>query len=210
MKTKRFVTPDGSLIVQPMKCAQLMGNRGKLGPILNQLPQPHASGKAWITCILKKNGVPLPKVDVTYTKLFFLDEVTAFAAGHRPCGQCQPERYNEFVAAAKKTGLKKGKSVDESLYDDCFDVKGQKKTFPCTLAELPSGVMVLIPESSQPHLLLWNKLFPWTMNGYDRPIEKSMDTMVSVLTPSLIVQIFKDGFPLLVNREETVHPSVLI
>lgn len=195
--------------MQPEKIGLLMGNRGKLGPILHLLPQPCASGKPWITCITKENGIPLPKANVTYTKLFILDEVTAFAAGHRPCGQCQSQRYNLFVAALEKIGRLKGKTVDDILYEDRYDENRLKRTYLCALDKLPSGVMVRLPGYDNPYLLLWGKLFPWTMNGYERPISASMRATVQVLTPSSIVQMFKEGFPLNVCREETIHPSVL-
>jgi len=67
---------------------------------------------------------------------------------------------------------------------------------------------VRLNEGDQPHLLLWGKLYPWTMTGYDQPMTVS-DIIVNVLTPISMVKMLKAGFPLLVNREETVHPSVL-
>lgn len=208
-KTPRFVQPDGSLIVQPQKIATLMGNRGTLGPVILQRPQPHASSKPWITCVLKENGKTLPKTSVSYTKLFFLDEVTAFAAGHRPCCECQPERYDMFLHYWKKYIQKDTSDFDIKLHQNRCNENGSKKTIECQLGELPSGVMVMFPGSTQPYLLLWNKLFPWSIDGYGSPVDRSMVSDVTVLTPSLIVKILQNGFPLLVNREETIHPSVL-
>jgi hypothetical protein len=209
LKAARFATPEGSLVVQPSKNGLLMGNRGKLGPILQKLPQPHAKGKNWIACILEKDGVTLPKTDVAYTRLFFLDEVTALAAGHRPCWQCQPERYNLFVDFWRKAIRKDSSDFDERLHSDRCHEDGSKKTFSESLCKLPSGVMVRLPESSQPYLLLWGKLFPWSIDGYGTPITLPLSASVVVLTPSVIVQMFKAGFPLLVNRKETIHPSIL-
>lgn len=208
IKTPRFVTPEGSLIVQASKSGLLMGNRGTLGPKHHALPQPHAPSKPWITCLLKKDGVPLPKTEVAYTRLFFLDEVTAFASGHRPCRQCQFHRYDLFCKIWTKTFGKKALTFDEVLHRDRCKEDGTKNTFPSPLAELPSGVIVKLNEGDQPHLLLWGKLFPWTMTGYDRPVTISDNKTVNVLTPASIVEMLRAGFPLLVNKAETIHPSV--
>jgi len=208
-KTPRFVTPEGSLIVPPFKSGLLMGNRGTLGPKHFALPQPHAPNKAWITCILKENGKPLPKVDVKYTRLFFLDEVTAFAAGHRPCRMCQFRRYELFKDMWATTFGKRAPDFDETLHRDRCHEDGTKRTFFSPLAELPSGVMVKLNEGDEPYLFLWGKLFPWSMTGYGRPITLTDNTMVNVLTPASMVEMFRGGFPLLVNREETLHSSIL-
>ncbi len=84
-----------------------MGNRGELKPHHYELVQPYAT-KAWIACVLRKSdGTPYPKIpELKYTKLFMLDEVTAFAAGHRPCGQCQMKRYVQFVEFWSKANRK--------------------------------------------------------------------------------------------------------
>ena len=89
------------------------------------------------------------------------------------------------------------------------DDKGHKMAFASLLGDLPSGVFVRIPGSLRPFLILWGKLFPWTPDGYKRPLQLALHTEVQVLTPKPVVQMFKEGFPLPINREETVHPSVL-
>lgn len=208
IKIPRFVTPEGSLIMQTSKSGLLMGNRGTLGPKHYSLPQPHAPNKPWITCLLKENGKPLPKVDVKYTRLFFLDEVTAFAAGHRPCRQYQFQRYDLFDKMWTKAFGKKAPHFDDALHCDRCHEDGTKRIFSSPLAELPSGVMVKLNEGGQPHLLLMGKLFPWSMNGYCKPITISDNAIVDVVTPVSLVEMFRLGFPLLVNREETIHQSI--
>ena len=76
-----------------------------------------------------------------YTKLFFLDEVTAFAAGHRPCSQCQRDRYDTFVEAWAKVTHKPVATMNEDLIDECCNEDGSKRTFPEILSELPDGAM---------------------------------------------------------------------
>jgi len=209
MKTPRFVKPDGSLVVQPEKFGLLMGNRGVLGLKHFEKYQPCAPSKPWITCVLKKDGVPIEKTEVDYTRLFMLDEVTAFAAGHRPCHSCQRRRYNDLAAVWEKATRYGIEELDRILSTERCDEDGRKKTFSSTIRELPNGVFVRIPGSEQPGLLLWEKIFPWSVDGYQFPIKPSCNTEVQVLTPKSIVLMFNKGFPLPVNRNETIHSSVL-
>jgi len=188
-----------------------MGNRGVLQPQHYELPRPFAI-KPWLTCVLMdRHNHPLPKVDVKYTRLFFLDEVTAFAAGHRPCGQCQRKRYLEFVEVWCKANLKDASQLDEVLHAERCETQSGGAGHPTTsmLNELPNGTMVRLEHDGKPHLLLFGKLFPWTATGYLTPITCPDTTEVQVLTPRSIVKTFLAGFPLPLNSRVTVHPSVL-
>jgi hypothetical protein len=214
MRIPRYVAPEGNLTFQSSKVGLRMGNRGKLGPILLQKPQPRAANSPWITCVLKKDGRSiLPKIpDVKYTKLFFLDEVTAFAAGHRPCSQCQPKRYDAFVEAWLDVSSKPVAEMNEALISECCNDDGSKKTFDRPLSKLPSGVMFRLSDEGQPHLVLNGRFFPWTDSGYERPVPID-DKEVQVLTPSTIFTIFQKGlFPLHIcgdEEKDSFHPSVL-
>jgi hypothetical protein len=208
-KTPRFVTPEGALAVQTEKIGLLMGNRGILLPKHFGQNQPCVPNTPWLACLIKKNGVPIKETIVKYTKLFFLDEVTAFAAGHRPCYSCQRHRYKSFIESWEKVARTDVKSLDADLHRDRCNDDGSKRIYPEVLGKLPNGVIVRLSESDKPYLLLWGKLFPWTADGYGPPITLSMSSSVQVLTPAVIVQMFKTGFPLPLNREETIHSSVL-
>lgn len=207
------VSPDGSLISAPSGTrGLLMGNRGMLLPHHYKMQTPFAKATPWITCVLRgKNNLPLPKTDVNYTRLFILDEVTAFAAGHRPCGQCQRERYMEFVEIWCKVNSQDGSMLDDRLYAERCDLERHaiKRKEASTIKELPNGTMVQISPDGQPHLLLWGKLFPWSAGGYGVPIAVMGTTVVHVLTPTSIVKMLRAGFPLALNAETTVHPSVV-
>jgi len=207
--TTNQVRPDGSLVSDPSGTRGLMmGNRGVLRPSHYGLPQPSAK-KAWIACVLNdKNNVPYPIAVVNYTKLFLLDEVTAFAAGHRPCYQCQGKRYMDFVDAWCKVNRKDRSLLDDHLHSERCDSEGLKRRDVSPLCELPSGTMVQISEGGEAHLWLRGKLFPWSVRGYGVPVSVSRDTVVQVLTPKSIVKTLQAGFPLLLNSETTVHPSV--
>ena len=209
MKIPRFVKPDGSLVVQLEKLGLLMGNRGVLRPSHFEHPQPCAPGKGWLTCVVKRDGQPIEKTPVDYTKLFMLDEVTAFAAGHRPCYSCQRQRYNEFVDVWEKATGYDREEIDSVLTSERCDEEGKKRVFEAPLGGLPNGVFVRVPGSEQSAMLLWGKLFPWSIEGYQSPIKPAHNIQVQVLTPKSIVLMFAKGFPLPVNRDETIHPSVL-
>jgi len=212
MSSSNQATPSGSLVEFPNnRGGLLMGNRGILHPKHFDLEQPHAL-KAWIACVLKdKDNVPIPPSDVKYTKLFFLDEVTAFAAGHRPCGQCQRKRYGVFSEIwGKATGHDTAK-IDAFLQAERVDTQrnGARPVVVRKLANLPSGAMVTLVRSGPPYLLLWGKLFPWSAGGYGKPITMPSATEVQLLTPPSIIETFLAGFPLPINVETTVHASVL-
>ena len=77
------------------------------------------------------------------------------------------------------------------------------------LKQLPSGTMVRLQQAGQPHLVLWDQLLPWTVQGYEAPVGLPDSTAVHVITSMSIVKTFKAGFPLLLNSEVTVHKSVI-
>jgi len=206
--SKNQVNPDGTLISAPHGTRGLMmGNRGILLPRHYEFPKPFAI-KPWIACVLMdKDNLPLPKTDVKYTRLFLLDEVTAFAAGHRPCGQCQRKRNMQFSEIWCKVNRKDSSVLDECLHTERCDSQHGSET--SALKELPSGTMVQLTQGGQPHLLLLGKLFPWSVQGYGVPVSVTDTTAVHVLTPKSIVKTLQAGFPLLLNSETTVHPSVV-
>ncbi len=210
--TENQVTPLGTLESAPTGFrGLLMGNRGTLQPRHYDLTRPFAI-KPWITCVLKdKNNQPIPKSNIKYTRLFFLDEVTAFAAGHRPCGGCQKKRYFLFVDFWCKANQKDSKQLDEVLHAERTETQigGAGHPHSAMVKDLPSGVFVRTEHDGRPHLLLLDKLFPWTVQGYLAPISLPDTTEVQVLTPASIVKTIQAGFPLPINSEVTVHPSVL-
>lgn len=191
----------------------LMGNRGTLGPKQYELAQPHKKGKPWIACVLKdNNNVAIPDSGQAYTKLFFLDEVTAFAAGHRPCAQCQNKRYRLLVGIWKEACDIEAGTLDECLKVERFDdhAGGKKPVVIRKLSSLPNGTMVTLVRDGQPHLLHTGNLFPWSVSGYGQPVTVALTTEVQVLTPPSIVRAFQAGFPLPLSIETTVHPSALV
>ena len=95
MPLQNRVNPRGT-IEQSSARGTYMGNRGVLHNGKRELTRQFKT-KAWIICLLEFKGRKRELMTPgRYTELFFLDEVTAFAAGHRPCAECRRKRYNEF------------------------------------------------------------------------------------------------------------------
>ena len=173
-----------------------MGNRGVLHDANRRIVAEHRL-RRWITCVLtfkdRRREVFTPN---RYTELFFLDEATSLAAGHRPCAECRRSRYDEFRAAwASATGRSARSKVDEIddvLHAERVDSRGAKRTFEARVASLPDGVLV---EHRRRACLLWRgAILPWSFEGYGAAIRISNDARVAVLTPESIVRAIRSGF----------------
>jgi hypothetical protein len=201
------VTPFGELIATPAR-GTLMGNRGGcLHDTAQRIVRPFVS-RRWIACLLEFKGrrrtVMTPG---RYTELFFLDEATAFAAGHRPCAECQRTRYDLFrqhwaaanpdlTAAARPSA----DDMDRVLHAERLGTGGANRTYRDRLSHLPAGVMVADDERSA-FLVHERGLLRWTPGGYAGWESRGEGVEVSVLTPRSIVRAIAGGFPV------GVHPS---
>jgi len=183
-----------------------MGNRGILHDDTNKIVRPWAH-KAWVTCLLefKKIKRPRPFSKGNYSELFFIDEATAFAAGHRPCAYCQRQRHLAFKAAWLQANVVEEnhagtsmKEIDDILHAERAVRGGGKTTFDAMLSELPSGVIF---EYESHAYLVSNRAgyLRWSFGGYldARNIEPT--AVVKVLTPRSIVRAFRRGFSPLVH-----------
>ena len=176
-----------------------MGNRGILHDERGQVVAQWRL-KRWIICVLNfKNRHRQVFTPHRYTELFFLDEATAYSAGHRPFAECQRKRYNEFCLAwsAANPELSDGKvlradDIDRQLHTERAVRGGGKQSYQADLATLPSGTFI---KRGGLAYLVWNgKLFPWTFGGYGPPSAIQHTEIVRVMTPLSIVSAFKDGF----------------
>jgi hypothetical protein len=192
------VDPTGNIISTSARGAW-MGNRGQLHDEHQQILRPFKL-KAWLTCMLEYKGryrkVMSPN---RYTELFFLDEVTAFAAGHRPCFECRRKDYDRFkaywVSGNRKHGFDLNTSInniDKILHKERISSKGEKVTYKEKIKSLPEGTFVQIGD--QPYLLAKARLHPWTVFGYEAPVPLPEAETVTVLTPRSIVNAFTAGY----------------
>jgi hypothetical protein len=203
MPLQNRATPYGDLIAVAARGA-LMGNRGRLHDATRRVIRRQVSGyRAWVTCLLafkgRRRAVMAPG---RYTELFFLDEVTAFAAGHRPCGECRRADYRRFKVAwltgNPERGLMAGVpigAIDRELHQDRLTTDGCQRTFLADdIAALPDGVFIA-PGTGRAPLLIWRgALWPWSPEGYGHPEPAPEPQMVTVLTPRSTVQAFAAGY----------------
>jgi hypothetical protein len=201
MPLQNRVDPFGNIFRTHAR-GTMMGNRG--GALHNSEREIVRSYKSrrWITCVLEFKG-RYRKVmsEGHYTELFFLDEATSFAAGHRPCAECRRERYNAFRDAWGRMNKKEGPpfadEMDLELHPSRIH-KGDKVTYEAALGSLPDGVFVRI--DGHAHLLWRGALLLWTPKGYARK-QRIEDSVVAVLTPKPIVGCFREGY------EPQIHAS---
>lgn len=191
------VDPFGNLIQTTARGAW-MGNRGLIHNQHQQIVRPFRL-KAWLCCRLefrgRKRQVMSPNL---YTELFFLDEATAFAAGHRPCFECRRSDYEKF----KKLWIQGNSSyhfddsvsiqkIDAILHQERISLTNTKVTFMAKAASLPDGCFILI--NKKPYLVQAGKFFLWTpfsyKDGISAPAEK-----ITVLTPASVVNTFRAGY----------------
>ncbi len=177
----------------------LMGNRGVLHDPAKQIVAAWRS-RRWITCVLsfkgKRREVFAPR---RYSELFFLDEATSLAAGHRPCAECRRNRYNEFRAAWAEgrgtpaaMGVASADEMDRVLHSERVGRGGAKRIYEAALIGLPAGTM--IEHQGRPFLLWEGRLRPWSFAGYGPPRDVLPAQMVKVLTPESIVGALRSGF----------------
>lgn len=196
MPLQNRVTPEGT-IERNSSRGTFMGNRGVLHDADKALKRQFKT-KAWITCLLefkgRKRELMTPKA---YTELFFLDEVTAFAAGHRPCAECRRARYNEFRKAWMIANQWDGSSairapeIDEILHKERLE-NDQKVTWKGLLAELPHGAMFL--SEGRSYAVCDGKVLKWSFSGYGPADFEKFPKNVDVLTPRSVVKVFANGF----------------
>jgi hypothetical protein len=193
MPFQNRVDPYGALSAVSDRGAW-MGNRGVLIDARRRVVAPWRL-RRWITCVLRFRGrhreVFTPG---RYTELFFLDEATSLAAGHRPCAECRRPRYDEFrrAWAGRGESLPSAVEMDDVLHVERLRPDGGKRTWRARLGSIPDGV--LVEHAGRPHLLWRGALRVWSFAGYGAPERVSSQAAVAVLTPRSIVRTIRAGF----------------
>jgi hypothetical protein len=191
------VTPLGELVADPGR-GLVYGNRGCLHDDAGRIRQPFQV-KRWIACRLEFRGrrrSPLLRPG-RYTELFFLDEATAFAAGHRPCAECRRADYDRF---RELLGVDRADAIDERLHGERLEGKA-RRLHVAPLEELPDGAFVL--EDGEPWLVHGATLLRWTPRGYAARAPRRAGT-AQVITPPSLVAVLRAGWSGLVPL---LHPS---
>ncbi|MBY5826575.1 hypothetical protein [Rhizobium leguminosarum] len=194
------LTPFGDIEATPHR-GVLMGNRGDLNDNDGNVCRTWML-RRWISCTLHSPTGRRVTFDTPgcYTPLFFADEVTALAAGHRPCASCRRPAYEAFRAGWQDAFGERPSAVemDDTLHQTRIDAAGHKVTFVASLHDLPDGVFVAGERSpSTAFLVRAGSLYSWSHAGYGKPVRQPFSRSVKVLTPAPIVDILKTGlFPI--------------
>jgi len=193
MALQNRVDPFGELIATPAR-GTMFGNRGgRFHRDDRTLGARRWASRQWICCVLSFKGRQRDVWGRYYTELFFLDEVTALAAGHRPCFECRRAAANSF---AEKWAQQKGSDFP---YVDEMDrvlqaerVNGRaKRTHAMPFGGLPDGAVVTI--DGAPYALRGSHMLRWSERGYTEQIARPHGS-ATVLTPPSIVAVLKAGY----------------
>ncbi|MBI1299741.1 hypothetical protein GC175_32855 [bacterium] len=191
MSYQNRVTPTREIIATPAR-GTFMGNRGVLHNPEGEIVRTY-QGKRWITCLLDFKGrhrrIMTPG---SYTELFFLDEATALAAGHRPCRECRRRDFDHFAARRRtvKGGTGRAEEMDCQLHVE--RMTDPKQTYD-TLDNLPDGVFV--QNGNGEALLIWQRqLHLWMPFGYSTTLPLTTSGPFTLLTPPSTVQVIRAGY----------------
>jgi hypothetical protein len=195
MPLQNRVTPTGDIITTPHR-GKFTGNRGIIhDPATRTLLTRRWSSNAWLTCVCEFRGRRRKVMGGrSWTELFFLDEATAFAAGHRPCFYCRRDDANAFRAAWEQgngAGELLAPEIDAVLHRERLE-HGRKRLhpLPMPLAQLPDGAMVQAGEDS--FLIAQGSALKWSPAGYAKAASPPRDARL--LTPPSTLRAFGAGY----------------
>jgi hypothetical protein len=189
------VTPLGELVAEPGR-GLVYGNRGCLHDAHGTIRRRFA-GRRWIACRLAFRGwhrSPLLQPG-RFTELFFLDEATAFAAGHRPCALCRREDYNVFVArwGELHPWQHGADAIDEQLHAERIDpANRERRLHRLPYDELPDGAFVM--HDGVPKLVHDARLRAWSSDGYRAISRRPASGEAAVITPPSLLAVLSGGW----------------
>jgi hypothetical protein len=191
MPLQNRVDPFGELFVTPAR-GTLMGNRGgKFHTDDKNLMTRRWVSRQWICCVLDFNNRHRDVWGRYYTELFFLDEVTAFAAGHRPCFECRRKDAEEFARLFSGSDKRAtGAAMDEVLHAERLAGK-DKRIHRCAVHDLPDGAMVV--RDGEAFAVRGSHLLHWTPSGYGKSVPRTGGS-ADVLTPPAILAVLARGY----------------
>jgi hypothetical protein len=195
MPLQNRVDPSGELLASAAR-GSLTGNRGgRFHRDDRTLGGRRWASRQWICCRLAFKQRHRTVWGAGYTELFFLDEVTAFAAGHRPCFECRRKDAEAFAEAWRDAfGLAerpRAGSMDRVLHAERLDGRG-KRLHRMPIDDVPDGAFVRRDNGA--FVVSAGKLLRWTPSGYAERMERPRSTTVDVLTPPTIVRALAAGY----------------
>ncbi len=191
MALQNRVTPFGEVVAVSAR-GGFTGNRGIIhDPATKTLLRRRWTTRAWICCTLDWKGVRrAPMSRRSWTELFFLDEATAFAAGHRPCFYCRRDRamaFRDAWATARRIAPPRAPDMDAALHEE--RVAHRAKRLHPPREDLPDGAMVAA--GADAYLMLGGRPRRWSFSGYGAPEDAPIDRLI---TPPSIVAAFTAGY----------------
>ena len=205
MARRNRVTPLSELVADPAR-GLVYGNRGCLHDDVGQIRRRYA-GRRWIACRLRFRGwhrTPLLQPG-RFTELFFLDEATAMAAGHRACALCRRADYDRLVALWRELhpGQTGADAMDLQLHGERVapGTRAQRH-HEAALDDLPNAAFVL--RDGAPWLVRGSELLAWTPAGYRERIARPAGERAVVITPPSLVEVLRSGWE---GDVPLLHPS---
>jgi hypothetical protein len=190
------VTPLGEIVATPLRGA-FTGNRGILHRG-HEIVRFHAHD-AWVTCALRfRERWSEQWVPHHFTWLYFHDEAVAFAAGHRPCGECRRERYRAYqaawAAAAQDGAVPSAREMNRRLHAERL-VRGthRRRLHELAADDLPDGTFVVL--DGAPHLLVGDAAVLWTPGGYGARRRRPANGTLATITPPSTIAVLRGGYP---------------
>ena len=190
MPLQNRVAPTGEFLAVAARGA-MMGNRGVLHDAARRLGRARWRHRRWVCCVLafrgRRRAVMAPR---RYTELFFLDEATALAAGHRPCAECRRADYTRFLSLWRAAV---GPAAGADAMDAALHPARTARERPvAAVAALPDGAMALIDGAA--HLVAQGRMWPWAPEGYGAPRAAPPGLRAPVLTPAPTVAVLAAGY----------------
>jgi hypothetical protein len=195
MPLQNRVSPHGELFASPAR-GSLFGNRGgRFHTDARTLTARRWASRQWICCVLDFKNRRRDVWGRFYTELFFLDEPTALAAGHRPCFECRRQDAEAFAEAWRKAtrlGTRPyAQAMDTVLHDQRLDGR-TKRLHRREIDALPDGAFIALDSAA--FAIRGNALLHWTPEGYDARRPRRRGGAIDVLTPPAILAVLAAGY----------------
>jgi hypothetical protein len=195
MPLQNRVSPFGELFADRSR-GTLFGNRGgRFHTDDQKLTARRWASRQWICCVLDFKGRQRDVWGRYYTELFFLDEVTALAASHRPCFECRRKDAMDFAEkwqeARKLRTRPRAGAMDEVLHAERLDGRA-KRLHRRKIDGLPDGAMIATAQGA--FAVRGGSLLHWTSKGYDARKRRPRGAAVDVLTPPAILAVLAAGY----------------
>jgi hypothetical protein len=195
MPLQSRVTPFGELAAVSAR-GLFMGNRGgRFHADTKTLTARRWASRQWICCVLDFKARHRDVWGRFYTELFFLDEPTAFAAGHRPCFECRRGEAMDFAGRWKRVhrlhARPKAAEMDAVLHAERLCGRA-KRMHRRDIEELPDGAFIALEERA--FAVRGDALLLWTPQGYAEIKKRPRGISVDVLTPPAILVVLSSGY----------------